>query len=332
MNTFARALQLISAAAGLFLAVCAVDPASAQTYVVSISGSTPNLGTVVSSANAPDTVWRIDPSTQAVTQQAGGGAVRLSTNLTRATVTVSCVGGGCSSGTVNVHVGTLGTPTNRARKLTNLTVAMGSATLKSTVTGSDPLAFTIDKIGSSPKTFYVGGDFGIAPDSSGLGTGTSTSGFYVSVAKSPAWDGFSGNGTATAVVYRPIAISQPQALNFGTIVKPRTGTGTIAVSKTNGSATVSGGVLLGSTTQAKFSITGEGGRQITIQAPTSFNLTGPSTIQVNLDSDYVSPTTLSASLGNAGAYSFNVGGSFSYGASTPTGSYTGSYSITASYN
>jgi hypothetical protein len=316
----------------LFLALTAGDAALAQTYVVSISGSTPNLGTVVSSANAPDTVWRIDPSSQAVTQQAGGSAVRLSSNLTRATVTVSCVGGGCNNGTVNVHVGTLGSTTNRARKLTNMTVAMGSASLQSSVTGSDPLAFTIDKIGSSPKTFYVGADFGIAPDSSGLGTGTSTSGFYVSVAKSPAWDAASGSGTATAVVYRPIAISQPQALNFGTIVKPRTGTGSISVSKVDGAATISGGVLLSSTKQAKFSITGEGGRQITLQVPSSFNLTGPSTIAVTLDSDYVSPTTLDSSLGNAGSYSFNVGGSFTYGASTPTGSYSGSYSITASYN
>ena len=306
--------------------------ALAQTYSVSISASTPNLGTVVSSATAPDTVWRIDPSTQAVTQQPGGGAVRLSTNLTRATVTVSCSGGACNNGTVNVRVGTIGTPINRARRLTNLTAAMGTATLKSAVTGSDPIAFSIDKIGGNPKTFYVGADFAIAPDDSGLGTGNSEAGFYVSVAKAPQTDAAGAVGVAAATVYRPISISSPQALTFGTLVKPRTGGGSISVSKTDGGAQVTGGMLLSATKQAKFTVTGEGGRSVTLQVPTFFNLMGPSTIRVTLDSSAVSPATLGSSLGSGGAYDFSVGGSFSYDSATPTGRYTGSYAVTAAYN
>lgn len=332
MKNSGRYTTIIGGILGLLCSVAVGDAVMAQTYVVSISGSTPNLGTVVSSASGADTVWRINPTTQQVTQLPGGGAVRMSSNLTRATVTVSCTGGGCNNGTVNVKVGTVGSPTNRARKLTNLTVAMGSAALIGGVSGSDPLTFQIDRIGGGTKTFYIGADFGIAPDSSGLGTGVSTSGFYVTVAKSPAWDATSRTGAAVATVYRPIAISSSQALDFGTIVKPRVDGGSISVSKVNGAHTINGGVQLASTKQAKFTVTGEGGRTINLQVPTSFNLTGPSTIPVQLDSTHASPITLGSSLGSAGSYNFSIGGSFTFNSATPSGAYTGTYTITASYN
>jgi hypothetical protein len=316
------------ASLGAFLVLVAAGSASAQTYSVSISG--PNLGTIVSSASGSDTTFRVDPATQAVTRLSGG-AVRMSSNLTRATVTVTCSGGKCNK-TAIIKVGTIGAPTNRARKLTNLTVSMGTTTMGESPTGTDPILFTIEKLGMTSRTFYVGADFAVAPDSSGLGTGTSASGFYVSIGEAPATDEASATSAFTGTVYRPISIASPQGLAFGSIVKPPTGSGSISVAVTDGAPTVSGGVLIGATKQAKFSVTGEGGQAFTLSIPTSFDLTGPSTIPVDLSTNGAGSAILSSALGSAGTYNFNVGGSFSFDSATPTGSYTGQFSVIATYN
>lgn len=328
MKTSARFRRPRPAALAGLLAIAAAGSAPAQSYTVSISG--PNLGTIVSSASGSDTTFRVDPATQVVTRQSGG-ATRLSSSLTRATVTITCSGGQCNK-TANIKVGTIGTPTNRARKLTNLTVAMGTASMGASPTGSDPILFTVEKLGMNSRTFYVGADFAVAPDSSGLGTGASTSGFYVSIGAAPATDQASATSAFTATVYRPISISSSQGLIFGSIVKPPTGSGAIAVSVADGSPTVSGGALLGATKQAKFAVTGEGGQAFTLAIPTSFDLTGPSTIPVSLSTNGAGSAILSSSLGSAGTYNFNVGGSFSFDSATPTGSYTGQFSVIATYN
>src|SRR5262245_15582737 len=151
-----------AATAALVLAA----PASAATYIVNVNNAM-DLGTVVAAATGP-TVFRVNPSTGAVTVVSGGGR-RLSTGSARVMVTVSCQPGrgsgggqdnGCAQSNVRMRVGTIGALIGRAAALQAFTVTMGTATLVGGVTGSDPAAFQIAPIGNNgSKTFFVGADF-----------------------------------------------------------------------------------------------------------------------------------------------------------------------------
>jgi hypothetical protein len=133
-----------------------------------------DLGSIVSAPNG-DTLFRIEPSTGIVTKVSGSG-VRLSTGTTRSLVTIYCDSRTCDRDLLKVEVGAVGTPTNRAKALSNFTVADGTATL-GPVTGTNPITFsTTTAIRSrNTLTFYIGMDFPIAGNNGGLPTGLSTS-------------------------------------------------------------------------------------------------------------------------------------------------------------
>jgi hypothetical protein len=140
------------------------------------------------------------------------------------------------------------------------------------------------------------------------------------------------NGSTTLI--RPITITKTADLAFGRIVKPGTGTGTVAVA--NSADTViaaSGAVALASTTsRAKFTIGGEGGQVISVLVPASFNLSnGTDTIAVTLDPDLGTTTNLSGSMAAGGSAALNVGGNFNVPNAISTGVYSGSFSVTVAY-
>jgi hypothetical protein len=155
----------------------------AQT-VQSISASTPDLGDVVSAASG-DTVFRITASGGTITTVSGTGS-RLGAGSSRALVTIACGTNTCRNKSLNIRVGSIGSPSGRAGQLNNFVVAAGTASIITAPSGSNPVNFTIAGLpNGGTGTFWVGADFPIAGNDSAAATGTAGSGFYVYVAISP---------------------------------------------------------------------------------------------------------------------------------------------------
>jgi hypothetical protein len=320
------------------LALLAWGAGGASAQAVQSVGTT-DIGNIVS-APSTDTVFRISASTGLVTKVSGDG-VRLSTGTTRSLVTVYCEPKtDCDRQTLKVEVGNIGTPTNRARALTNFTADSGTATITAP-TGTNPIAFsTTNAIRSrDTQTFYVGMDFPIAPNKGGLPTGVSTSGFYVYVcAPAPTCTPSAGStGLAVASVLRGIAISIGNNLVFGSVLRPLSGTGSVLLDpsgqRTFGNGAI--GLAIPTPTAASYTVTGEGGQLISVSVPPTFTMTrsgGSETLTVTTLNNVQASPTLSNDLGKGGTYTFNVGGSFPLDSSVPLGLYTGTFAVTVQYN
>ena len=142
------------------------------------------------------------------------------------------------------------------------------------------------------------------------------------------------NGSTTIV--QPLTIAKDADLSFGRIVKPSTGTGTVAIADSADTVTAGSGAVAASgiaTSRAKFTIDGEGGQAISITVPATFDLGNTTdTITVTLDPDLPASDTLSGSVGSGGTLALNIGGSFDLPDSISTGEYTGQFTVTVAYN
>jgi hypothetical protein len=222
--------------------------------------------------------------------------------------------------------------------LTNFTVAMGTASLVGSASGTNPVSFTIGPIGKNgTKTFYVGMDVPIGGDDSGKATGSASSGFYVYIAASPTTPTTgSTSGLATATVRRRLSVSKASDLNFGTVVKPGSGSGTVAIDATTGARSFTGGALgtPAAVSRAVYNITGEGGQAFSISIPSSFTMSsGANSLTVTTTATASGAQVLSNSLGSAGSFpAIGVGGSFSVTSSTTSGAYSGTFAVTVNYN
>lgn len=136
-------------------------------------------------------------------------------------------------------------------------------------------------------------------------------------------------------IIQPITIDKTADLEFGRIVKPASGSGTVTI--TNGSDVVtaaSGAVKLSgiTTSQAKFTIGGEGGQALNLTVPATFDISdGSATLTVTTNNNLGATPTLSNALASAGSASLLVGGAFALPATAATGRYTGTLSVTVSY-
>jgi hypothetical protein len=283
-----------------------------------------------------DTVFRIDPNSGNVTRISGTG-VRSSIGGARALVTITCHASAPSdcTKTVNVRLGVTGSPTKRARILSRILFAMGTAQLAGAPGTPGSPSFTIAAIGpNTSRTFFVGADLGVAGDDSGLPTGDSESDFFVYAAESPATPTVGDIGRAQVRVIRSIAIAKTSDMVFGKVIKPAVGSGTVSIDPASGVRTVTGGsgVDTPTPTPAGFNVTGEGGQAFSIAVPATFQMTGPQTLTVATASSAVASPILSASLGSPGSYAFGVGGSFPISATMLSGDYSGSFTVTVSYN
>jgi hypothetical protein len=284
--------------------------------VTSITPGAPDIGRVVS-APKNDTVFRISP-TGTVTIQKGSGVRLTSGNASTALVTIRCGGGPnatCPDTTVTVQAA--GTPTGRGRTLSAFTIAAGpNPPTMSAPKGKNSITFTVSgALKSTNYDFYVGMDFPIAGDDSGAPSGTATSSFSVSV------PGSAYSGTAVANVSRPIAVSEVSPLNFGTIIRPRSGTGSVVMDPSTGAVSVTGGgwvLSVPSPSRGAFLVTGEGGQAYSISVPPFQMKKGGNTISVT-------PSTMPSG-------TVYVGGSFPVSNTTSAGKYTGTVSITVQYN
>lgn len=327
MKKMLRAIALASVAAWIL-------PAFAQTYgTPTISGG--NLNRVAATGTI-QTRFRINASTGAVTVVSGSN-VRISSGSAGVTVTVSCGNEGqCGKDDPIITINSSGTSTGRAAALSSFTVVNGTATIATGPTGTNPISFTLNSIGkNTSQTFLLGFDFPI--NATGT-TGSAASGFTVGITRGDgsATGSGSASGTATASVFRAIAISRTTNLQFGTIVRPRSGSGTVTISAAGiRSVTGTGTVALSAPapTAATFSVTGEGGQAVTVAVPATITMTsGANSLTVTTLSTGSGVQALSSTLGNAGSLAVAVGGSFPITASTPTGAYSGTFSVTVQYN
>lgn len=307
-------------------------PGAIPAQTVTPSMTSPSIGRVVS-APLGTTVFRLAASSGTVTRQSGAG-VRLGTGAARSLVTLSCGGlNSCNSSNVTVTVAAAGSPTGRAGQLSAFNIAMGTATLVTAPSGVGTVTFTVGPIGrNSSKTFYVGADLPVLGNESSLPTGTAQASFQVTTQTTSS---ASALGSISAAVSRPLAVSSSAALSFGRVIPPSVGTGTVSISPTDGTRSVSGGVAAISSppsSRANFTVDGEGGQTISITVPSSFQMAGPTSLTVTTATNAATTTALSGTSGGSGSYSFSVGGTLPVSSSTPRGAYSGTLTVTASYN
>jgi hypothetical protein len=318
------------------IATSAAGLARAQTYSVNVTSSAA-LGNVVSGASG-DTTFDLAAATGTVTRLSGSG-VRTGSGSARATVQVSCSGLLCGLRTVNIRLGSTGSPTRRARALSDFDVAMGTASLATAASGTNPVSFTINAVpNGGNRTFYVGASFPIAGDDSGLATGDATSGFYVYAAASPT------TPTASDLGHRRLHRHRLPADLHHQDLRSQHRTGGEAHQRQRPRHDRRGHrrthrydrhrVSTPVPTHAAYTVTGEGGRAVAITLPTTVTITNGASASLALS--MTTTTTGSATLSNAGGsqgtYSFGVGGSFTLSSATPSGAYSGAFNVTANYN
>lgn len=146
------------------------------------------------------------------------------------------------------------------------------------------------------------------------------------------------NTTGSTRIIQPIALTKTTDLAFGSVVRPTSGTNTVAIDQATGARSLSGGgnaaAAPSTTSRAAYSVAGEGAQTFSITVPATFNMTrvsGSEILAVTLTSTATSGT-LSGTLGSAGAATFGVGGSFPVATTTVSGNYTGTFDVTVAYN
>lgn len=142
--------------------------------------------------------------------------------------------------------------------------------------------------------------------------------------------------SGSVTIIRPLTLTKTADLQFGRIVKPATGSATVAIANTADTVDAGTGVALTgiTTSRAKFTIDGESAQLINVTVPATMTMTGPSaaTLVVTLDPDQVSGVALSgATIGSAGTLPLTIGGSFTLPTAQVTGAYTGTFDVTVAY-
>lgn len=146
----------------------------------------------------------------------------------------------------------------------------------------------------------------------------------------------SATTTGTTTIIQPVTITQSSALAFGTIVRPASGTSTVSIGTGADTVSTTGGavVLRGTTSRARYTVSGEGGETVSVTLPASFALSkaGAPDLTVSLTRNPAGNLTLSNALGAAGTAGLDIGGSFSISNTTVTGDYQGTFTVNAAYN
>jgi hypothetical protein len=319
-----------------WLAMATMAHAASEVTVQSIT--TMDIGNVIS-ATSGVTVFRVAPN-GGVSVTSGSG-IRTSTGNVASLVSLKCDSSSdCKNDNVYVRVGSIGATVGRAGTLSNFTIAMNTGAMSGSVSGTNPVSFTIKKLGANgAASFYVGGDFPIAGNDSSANSGVAGTAYYVYVGfSSPPTSGSTG-GTAGAVVTRALGLTGTGALNFGWIAAPSAAgaTGNVAIDSDNDGLAgrhLSGLFAFNTPVPSRVVMTasGEPGRQISISIPHSIVVTrsgASDTLVVTMSSNAGSTANLNSS---SGLYSFGIGGSINVSNTTPTGLYNGSFLVSIAYN
>jgi hypothetical protein len=289
------------------LLAAAATTAQAATWTLNVTGPM-ELGTVVAGQSG-DTVFHVDAASGSVTVPGGGGR-RLTGAPAHVRVEVSCrpsPGGdtACQTTSIPIRIGVIGATTGRARAFTAFNVSMdgGSIMLAGPITGSNPLMFTLAPLGDNiVRSFHIGADFPVAGDDTNLPTGLGENLFYVYALNEAGATSAGDNDKGKVIVLRSLSIGPASPLRFGRIQIPTTGTSTVRVDAGLGTRSVDGTAFAYPTpapSPAAFTVAGEGGQQISINVPSSLQLSGPEgALTVALSDTAPASTILPGTLGS----------------------------------
>ena len=142
------------------------------------------------------------------------------------------------------------------------------------------------------------------------------------------------NGTTTII--QPVTISQSSALSFGRIVRPVSGASTITIGTGADTVSTTGSAiaLAGTTSRARYTISGEGAEIVSVTMPASFAMqkSGAPDLTVTLTRAPAGNVTLSGAAGATGTAALDIGGSFPISSTTVVGAYSGSFTVSVAYN
>lgn len=142
--------------------------------------------------------------------------------------------------------------------------------------------------------------------------------------------------TGTTTILQPVTIAQNNALAFGSIVRPTSGSSTITIGTGADTVTTTGSALVagGTKSRARYTVSGEGAQVVSVTMPATFNLSkaGATDLPVTLTRNPTGNLTLSGTAGTTGTASLDVGGSFPITSTTVTGDYSGTFTVSVAYN
>lgn len=317
------------------LGVVQAPAARAQNYTVQ-SITDANFGDIVS-ATSGQTVFRSNASSGSVTLVSGSG-VRLSSTSANAVVTISCSNTGtCNSNNVQVQLSLAGAPTGRLSHITAISLANGTASINSAYSAGSYIVINLAPIPrNSSRTFLIGFDLPVDGNDSADPTGNATSSYLITAQRQFGGGSDSLAGNILAKVIRPVSIAKTQDLQFGSVTRPSSGSGSITLTP-DGIASVTGTNVRRfpspTATAAQFSVSGEGGQAVTVSVPTTMTLSGSNgSVTATLSNTGGGAQVLSGATGSAGSVEVNVGGSIPLTSSTALGTLSGTMTVTVQYN
>ncbi len=146
-------------------------------------------------------------------------------------------------------------------------------------------------------------------------------------------DGMSDMANVTITLLKPISISSPADLDFGTMVP--TGTdGTVTVTPAGAISSVNVDLFGGFPAAAAFTVTGASAQAYVITLPSSTILTdgGGSTMTVGPVPAFTDDAGPTPTLDGAGNATVNVGATLHVGGAQVAGTYSGTFTVTVNYN
>ncbi|MGV3513361.1 MAG: DUF4402 domain-containing protein [Novosphingobium sp.] len=323
--------------AAMAAAVFSLLPATSQAQNYSVDTITDaNFGDIVSAASG-ETVFRSNASSGSVTLVSGSG-VRLSGTSANAVVTISCNNNNaCNSTNVQVQLSLAGAPTGRLAHITSISLANGTASITSAYSAGSYIVINLAPIPRrSSRTFLIGFDLPVDGNDSADPTGNATSSYLITAQRQFGGGSDSLVGNILAKVIRPISIAKTQDLQFGSVTRPSSGSGSITLTP-SGLASVNGTNVRRfpspAATAAQFTVSGEGGQAVTVSVPTTMTLSGSGgSVTAALTNTGGGAQILSGSTGSAGTLQVNVGGSVPLTNTTALGTLTGTVTVTVQYN
>lgn len=326
---------MMRAVLAILLLMLGCNAAQAQSYSVDTITDA-NFGDIVSAASG-QSVFRSNASSGSVTLQSGS-AVRLSSTSANAVVTISCSNTiACNATNVQVQLSLAGTPTGRLSYITTINLANGSATINSAYSAGSYIVINLAPIPrSSARTFLIGFDLTVDGNDSADPTGNAVTSYLITAQRQFGGGSDSLIGNILAKVIRPVNIAKTQDLQFGSVTRPSSGSGSLTLTP-GGVASVTGSNVRRfpspAATPAQFTVSGEGGQAVTVSVPTTMTLSGSSgSVTATLSATGNGAQVLSGSTGSAGTVQVNVGGTVPLTGSSALGTLTGTLTVTVQYN
>ncbi|MFM2373077.1 MAG: hypothetical protein RIS85_2799, partial [Pseudomonadota bacterium] len=243
----------------------------------------------------------------------------------------------CTTSAAYVTLAHAGTPTGRLDYIPSISVANGTGTITSAYSAGSYIVINLSPIPrNSTRTFLLGFDMPVLGNESSKATGSAVSSYLITASRPLGGGSDSLVGDILAKVLRPIAIAKTQDLQFGSVTRPSTGSGSITVSPSGSASSTGTNVRRFSTpapSAAAFTVTGEGGQAVTVSVPSTVSLSGPAgTVMVTTTSTGSGSQVLNGSAGAAGTTQVKVGGTIPLTQTTGIGTFSGALTVTVQYN